>query len=330
MERRLLKPLRTAVAMFILLAFWQPRHGLAGEPGFDLSREPIQPLRPIGGLDPRKVTLGRKLFLDPILSADDTISCAHCHDLATGGSDHRARSLGIKGAEGVIRAPTVYNAALNFAQFWDGRAAGLDEQVSGPVTNPVEMGSTWPDVVKALSADEAYAAAFRDIYAHPPDARSIGDAIATFERSLITVNSRFDAFLLGNGTLSDDERKGYELFKSYGCASCHQGANVGGNMFEKFGFLGDYLSDRGHETQADQGRFNVTGREADRHVFKVPSLRMVASGGPYFHDGSAPDLETAVAVMGRYQLGREIPKRDIQHIVQFLMTLEGETVRVTP
>lgn len=315
-----------SAALFLLL-LWPARPVLAEGKPLDLSAEPIQPLQAIAGLDKRKVELGRRLFLDPRLSIDGTISCASCHDLSTGGSDHRARSIGVNGVEGSIRAPTVYNAALNFVQFWDGRAASLEEQVSGPVTNPAEMASSWDRVAQVLAADRDYAAAFRDIYGQTAGKLTVSDAIATFERSLIAVNSRFDAFLRGDAAaLSDDERKGYELFKSYGCASCHQGANVGGNMFEKFGFMGDYLADRGQETAADQGRFNVTGRESDRHVFKVPSLRMAASGGPYFHDGSALDLDTAVSVMARYQLGRDIPKQDVQKITQFLGSLMGETV----
>lgn len=310
----------------LLLLVWPARPVLAEGKPLDLSAEPIQPLQVISGLDKRKVELGRKLFHEPRLSIDGSISCASCHDLSNGGSDHQARSVGVKGAEGSIRAPTVYNAALNFVQFWDGRAASLEEQVSGPVTNPVEMASNWDHVTQVLAADRDYAAAFRDIYGRPAGKQTVSDAIATFERSLIAVNSRFDAFLRGDAAaLSDDERKGYELFKSYGCASCHQGANVGGNMFEKFGFLGDYLTERGQETAADQGRFNVTGWEGDRHVFKVPSLRMVASGGPYFHDGSALDLDTAVSVMARYQLGRDIPKHDVQKIILFLDSLMGET-----
>lgn len=305
--------------------------GLAAEPSRLLSGEPIQPLSMPTGLDQRKVALGKKLFFDPILSADGSVSCASCHDLTTGGSDHRPRSIGIKGQRGSIRAPSVYNSGLNFVQFWDGRAASLEAQAAGPITNPLEMGSAWPDVLAKLSAAPAYSAAFRTIYSSQPSAQSVTDAIATFERTLVSVNSRFDAYLRGDDTaLNEDERKGYELFKSYGCASCHQGANVGGNMFERFGFLGDYFTDRGHLTTADLGRFNVTGREADRNVFKVPSLRMVGSGGPYFHDGSVQDLQAAVEIMGRYQLGRELPKADVQRLVHFLNSLLGDTYQERP
>lgn len=287
--------------------------------------EPILPLSMPAGLDPSKVELGRRLFLDPILSADGSISCANCHDLGRGGSDHRARSIGINGAEGVIRAPTVYNSGYNFVQFWDGRAASLEAQISGPVTNPVEMGSQWPDVLRKLTDSPLYGPAFRKLYGGPPSQAAVADAIATFERTLVTVGSRFDAYLKGDkGAISDEERQGYALFVSYGCASCHQGANVGGNMYERFGFLGDYFADRGKLTQADFGRYNVTGRDADRYVFKVPSLRLSALGGPYFHDGSVDDLATAIQIMGRYQLGRDIPDKDVERIMLFLNTLVGK------
>ncbi|HVI52062.1 MAG TPA: cytochrome-c peroxidase [Candidatus Sulfotelmatobacter sp.] len=290
-----------------------------------LSGEPIQPLSVPEGLDLRKVELGRRLFSDPILSADGSVSCASCHDLARGGSDHRARSIGIKGAEGTIRAPSVYNSGFNFVQFWDGRAVSLEVQAAGPITNPLEMGSQWPDLLKKLTDNPVYGTAFRLVYGKPPSQAAVTDALATFERTLVTVNSRFDAYLKGDRkAISDEERKGYELFVAYGCASCHQGANVGGNMFERFGFMGNYFADRGTPTQADLGRFNVTGREADRFVFKVPSLRLSALGGPYFHDGSVADLSAAIQIMGRYQLGREIPEKDVDRIMQFLNTLVGK------
>ncbi len=288
--------------------------------------EPLRPLVAIQGLDPGKAALGRRLFFDPILSADGSISCQSCHDLSKGGSDHRARSIGIHGARGAVRAPTVFNAALNVAQFWDGRAATLEDQVSGPVTNPLEMGSTWPGLLRRLAAAPDYAAAFRRLYGHGPDKASVSDAIATFERGLITVNSRFDAYLLGDdNALNDNERKGYALFKSYGCASCHQGANVGGNMYQKFGFVGDYWGRKVHLTTADLGRFNVTGLARDRYVFKVPSLRLATVNGPYFHDGSVPSLEEAIRLMGRYQLGQTIPDGDIHLIIAFLGSLVGDT-----
>lgn len=286
--------------------------------------EPIRPLAAPPDIDPRKAELGRRLFDDPILSADGTVSCRSCHDLAHGGADTQTLAVGIGGARGTVNTPTVYNAALNLAQFWDGRARSLEEQVDGPLTNPAEMANSWPGVLKRLRASP-YRSTFKDVFGREPSAETVREAIAAFERTLVTTGSRFDAWLLGDeDALTPDEKKGYDLFKSYGCASCHQGANVGGNMFQRFGFFGDLIVGRGRETPADLGRYTVTQREADRRVFKVPSLRMAVLTPPYFHDGSVPTLSEAVRLMGRYQLGHEIGDDDIGLIVQFLGTLPGK------
>jgi cytochrome c peroxidase len=271
------------------------------------------------------VALGRALFHEPKLSHDNTVSCASCHDLGKGGVDGRARSIGINGAEGAINSPTVFNSGFNFKQFWDGRAATLEEQVDGPVQAPDEMGSTWEEVVGKLRAVPSYAASFKEVFPDGIQPRNIRNAIAEFERSLITPNSRFDEFLRGNeDAITAEEKAGYQHFKSHGCVSCHQGINVGGNMFETFGTMADYFGERGKLTKADLGRFNVTGREHDRFAFKVPSLRNVALTAPYFHDGSAKTLEEAVKVMGRHQLGEPLPDTEIALIVKFLKTLTGE------
>ncbi len=291
----------------------------------DGGHEPIRPIPLLTALDARKVALGHRLFHEPRLSHDNTIACASCHDLGHAGTDGRARSLGIHGAAGTFNAPSVFNAVFNFRQFWDGRAATLEEQIDSPVESAVEMGSTWPEIVAKLRATPEYAAAFTALYRDGVAPRNIQDAIATFERSLTTPNARFDRYLRGDAAaLTEEEKAGYEKFKSHGCASCHQGVNVGGNLFEDLGVMADYFTERGHITRADWGRFNVTGREEDRFVFKVPSLRNVARTAPYFHDGSVARLEDAVAVMGRYQLGEALPPEDVAQIVKFLETLTGE------
>jgi cytochrome c peroxidase len=290
-----------------------------------LKDEPITPLPLHLPLDQRKVNLGHRLFLDPRLSHDNTLSCSSCHGLETGGADRRARSIGIGGAKGDINAPTVFNSGFSFRQFWDGRAATLEEQIDGPVNNPREMGSSWPEVVRKLRADPGYARAFPELYSEGIQAGNIKDAIATFERSLVTTNSRFDKFLRGDQpALTERELAGYQRFKAYGCIACHQGVNVGGNMFQKFGIAADYFTDRGNITKADLGRMNVTGLERDRYRFKVPSLRNVALTPPYFHDGSAATLPDAVNIMARYQLGRSLSPEDRDLIVAFLGTLTGE------
>ena len=211
-------------------------------------------------MDPAKAALGRSLFHEPLLSKDGSISCASCHDLREGGDDGRRVSIGIEGQAGTINAPTVFNVGLNFAQFWDGRARTLEQQVDEPVQSPIEMGSLWPEVVAKLAGHPDYPGHFQAIYPDGINRKNIKDALAQFMRSLITPNSRFDQWLRGDeAALSAEERHGYELFKSYGCVSCHQGANVGGNMFQVFGVLNEYFKRRGNITEADLGRYNVTG-----------------------------------------------------------------------
>ena len=287
--------------------------------------EPIKPIPADVKLDARKVALGDKLFHDARLSRDNTVSCASCHDLAKGGVDGLPVSIGIGGAKGPINSPTVFNSGLNFRQFWDGRAASLEEQVAGPIHDPKEMGTTWAEVLGKLGKDEALVKQARQIYPDGLQAKNIADALAVFQRSLVTPNARFDRHLRGEkNVLTVDELKGYQLFKSYGCVACHQGVNVGGNMFQTFGVMGDYFAKRGNPTAADLGRFNVTKKESDKHSFKVPSLRNVALTAPYFHDGSARTLNDAVDVMFRYQLGRAASAQDKELIVKFLHTLTGE------
>jgi cytochrome c peroxidase len=288
-------------------------------------REPIRPIPQSLTLDAAKVSLGHKLFDEPMLSHDNTVSCASCHNLRTGGVDHRVRSIGIHQAEGSTTALTVFNSGLHFKQFWDGRADSLEDQVDGPTQADKEMGSTWPEILAKLEHSTEYTTAFKQIYPDGIQRANVKNAIAEFERSLITPNSRFDRYLRGEATaITADEKEGYHKFKAYGCITCHQGVDVGGNMFQPLGVMGDYFGDRGNLTKADFGRFNVTGNEEDKFVFKVPSLRNVAVVGPYFHDGSAKTLEQAVTTMAKYQLGRALPPQDLQQIVLFLNSLTGE------
>lgn len=299
---------------------------LTGLRDVGFSNEPIRPIPLSLPLNKEKVALGEKLFNEPKLSHDDSISCAYCHDLSLGGTDRKVHSLGSGGSSGEVNSPTVFNSGLNYRQFWDGRAATLEDQMDGPIHHPQEMASNWPEVAVKLSKDSAYLSAFTKLY---PDfgiqERSIKDAIATFECSLTTPNSRFDKFLRGNpNAITVEERQGYELFKSYGCAACHQGVNVGGNMYQTLGVMADYFGDRGSEGRADLGRFNITADEKDRHKFRVPSLRLVVLTPPYFHDGTADSLDKTIDVMAKYQLGRSIPVEDRGLIVKFLYTLPGE------
>ena len=289
------------------------------------SDEPIQPIEELKHLDARKIALGRKLFHDARLSRDGTVSCGSCHILRSGGTDKRAKSIGIRGAVGIYNAPTVLNSGFNFSQFWDGRAETLESQIDGPVQSQIEMGSTWPEVIGKLNKEPAYKEAFREIYGDAIESGSVKNAIAEFERSLATPDSRFDQYLRHNANvLTSQEQEGYRLFKSFGCASCHQGSNIGGNMYQRVGVMAPYFTDRGGLNQADLGRFNVTGNAHDRFMFKVPSLRNVALTAPYFHDGSAGTLLEAVGMMAKYQLGRPLSASESELIVEFLRTLTGK------
>lgn len=284
----------------------------------------VRPLPREASADPARVALGRRLFHDARLSSDGRISCASCHDLGQGGADHTAYSQGVNGALGDVNAPSVFNAVFNFRQFWDGRAASLDEQVEGPLTNSKEMGSNWNAILAVVGGDPEYAAAFREAYADGVSRATVKNALGTYVGSLVTPDARFDQFLRGErDALSDEERRGWELFQRLGCTNCHQGVNVGGNMFQTMGRMGDYFADRGEVTRADFGRFNVTGREPDRFKFKVPSLRNVALTAPYLHDGRAATLERAVDVMAQYQLGMALDREQVRLLVAFLQTLTG-------
>ncbi|MCS3512188.1 cytochrome c peroxidase [Pseudomonas grimontii] len=287
--------------------------------------EALKPLPPVAQLDPAKVELGRQLFNEPRLSVNNTLSCASCHHLESGGADNKPFSIGFDGKPVEINTPSVFNASLNFKQFWNGRVDTLEAQVEQVVISPVEMGSDWKTVVQNLSALPAYQAAFKQAYPDGVTAANVQNALATYERTLLTPNSRFDQYLLGNTEiLTIQEKYGYQRFKDYGCIACHQGINIGGNMFQKFGVMGDYFKVRGNPVESDLGRYLLTKDEEDRHVFKVPSLRNIAVTAPYFHDASAKTLEAAVDVMFKYQLGRNPSQEDKDLIIQFLKTLTGE------
>ncbi len=286
--------------------------------------EPLKPLPPVPLLDAATVELGRQLFNEKRLSVNGSLSCASCHRLATGGADDKPFSLGVDGQPVKLNTPTVFNASLNFKQFWDGRVDSLEAQSEQVVTSPVEMGNDWKTVVDNLTALPHYQAAFTQLYPDGVTAANVQNALATYERTLLTPDSRFDQYLRGDtDILTRAEKYGYQRFKEYGCIACHQGMNIGGNMFQKFGVMGDYFKDR-PPVETDLGRYLVTHDDEDRHVFKVPSLRNVAVTAPYFHNASAKTLEEAVDVMFTFQLGRVPSAEDKEQIIQFLKTLTGQ------
>ncbi|RLU05579.1 cytochrome B6 [Pseudomonas prosekii] len=287
--------------------------------------EPLKPLPAVPQQNPERVELGRQLFNEPRLSLDGNLSCASCHRMEHGGADTKALSIGFDGKPVAVNTPSVFNASLNFRQFWDGRSTSLESQIHEVLQSSAEMGSTWDHVLQTLSADASYKNAFAKAYPNGVTLGNVQNALASYERTLVSANSRFDQYLQGNtDALTTEEKYGYQRFKDYGCIACHQGVNIGGNMFQKLGVMADYFAARGNPTEADLGRYLVTKDEEDRNVFKVPSLRNVAVTAPYFHDGSVKTLEEAVSVMFRYQLGRVPSEEDKSLIVQFLKTLTGE------
>lgn len=285
---------------------------------------PVQPLPRTLELNADQVELGRRLFHDVRLSVDDTIACASCHAVDRYGVDGTPRSLGVRGQKGEVNAPTVFNSGFNFRQFWDGRVATLEEQVGGPVENPLEMASSWPQVLAKLELDTALQALAVKAYGRRLDEAMVRSSIAVFERSLITPDAPFDRFLRGEATALDDRaRIGWQRFRDLGCIACHQGVNLGGNMYATLGAMGDYFAGRPLD-KADLGLYNQTGRESDRHKFKVPGLRNVAETAPYFHDGRVASLEEAVQIMARLQLGLDLAPDDRVSLVAFLNSLTGK------
>jgi len=283
----------------------------------NLIAQPITPLPLTIKTDPAKVKLGKELFFDPILSADGTISCASCHDLFNGGDDGKVHSTGIKDKKGNINSPTVFNAVFNFSQFWDGRAKDLKEQAAGPIENPVEMGNNFENVIKTLSKTD-YKEKFNSIYKDGITKNNITDAIAEFEKTLITPDNPFDNYLRGDKkAITQKQKEGYELFISKGCISCHHGRNVGGNMYNKFGLLISIKDE-------NLGRYNVTKNEDDKQVFKVPTLRNIDQTSPYFHNGTVKTLKEAVYFMAKHQVGRAISEEEVDKIVSFLKSLSGK------
>ncbi|MBT3010887.1 MAG: cytochrome-c peroxidase [Candidatus Thiodiazotropha endolucinida] len=283
--------------------------------------EPIQPIKPVQNINLGQVELGKKLYFDPRLSKSGFISCNSCHNLSMGGTDNLKTSIGHNWQQGPINAPTVLNSSLNVAQFWDGRAADLKAQAGGPIANPGEMAFTHTLAIDVLTSIPEYVMEFKQVFGSDKiTIDEVTQAIAEFEKTLVTPNSRFDQWLLGDKqALSQDEMAGYTLFKESGCVSCHNGEAVGGNSFQKMGVVEPYKA-----KSPAEGLSAVTGKDADRFKFKVPTLRNVEMTYPYFHDGEAETLTEAVDVMGRLQLGKKFSDIENAQIVAFLKTLTGD------
>lgn len=294
---------------------------LIGQAAFAANQEPIQPITPAKVANPALVELGKKLYFDPRLSKSGFISCNSCHNLSMGGTDNIKTSIGHNWNEGPINAPTVLNSSLNVAQFWDGRAADLKAQAGGPIANPGEMGFSHTLAVGMLQSIPGYVAEFKKAFGvDKVTIDEVTKAIAAFEETLVTPNSRFDKWLKGDKkAITQDELAGYQLFKNTGCVACHNGPAVGGNSFQKMGQVEVYKA-----SSPAEGRSAVTGKDADRFNFKVPTLRNVEMTYPYFHDGAANTLPEAVDIMARIQLGKKFTAEENAQVVAFLKTLTGD------
>jgi len=285
------------------------------------AKEPVSPIRPVQNINLAQVELGKKLYFDPRLSKSGFISCNSCHNLSMGGTANIKTSIGDKWQQGPINAPTVLNSSLNVAQFWDGRAADLKEQAGGPIANPGEMASSHTLAIDVIRSIPAYVREFKLVFGSDEvNIDRVTQAIAEFEKTLVTPNSPFDQWLLGDkDALTADELAGYKLFKNSGCVACHNGEALGGTSFQKMGVVEPY------QTKSKvEGLVAVTGKDADRFKFKVPTLRNVEMTYPYFHDGEAATLTEAVDIMGRLQLGKKYTDKENAQIVAFLKTLTGD------
>ena len=284
-----------------------------------LSVEPNSPQN--NPTTPEKVQLGKSLFYDPRLSKSGNISCSSCHSLASYGADNLPTSIGHGFKTGERNAPTVLNASLHFSQFWDGRAEDLESQAAGPILNPIEMGMISEAIaVERIRSIPEYKQAFEKIFAEEQNSvsyQNIARAIASFERTLLTP-APFDEYLKGDhNALSVEAKAGLKTYISYGCTACHNGVGLGGTLYQKFGIIHPYIH------QKDTGRFQITQNPDDKYVFKVPSLRNVDRTAPYFHDGRVWNLEAAVIIMAKTQLGKEMSSEDAKKILSFLASLTG-------
>jgi len=269
------------------------------------AEEPITPIPEPPAADPLKVALGERLFTDPRLSRGNMRACSSCHDLETNGATKNAQDTAPDGSPLSLNTSTVFNSALSFRFGWEGEFRTLEAQAAASLQNPRIMDIQIEEVVGKLSHDQALVHQFEAAYGHGPDATNVLDAIATFERSLVTPGSQFDRWLTGDTTaLSAQQLDGYQLFKSLGCVSCHQGVNIGGNLFQRHGI------------------FHPLAR-AEPKILRVPSLRNIATTAPYFHDGSAVSLDEAVRKMASAQLNLTLTDQQVDEIVAFLRTLTG-------
>jgi len=271
------------------------------------------------------VDFGEKLYTSKLFSKSKSQSCASCHDFDKGGCDHLPTYQGIDHKPGQYNTPTIFNASLNFRQFWNGRAENLAQAIDDHVLDNTIFDNSWKNIVESMKGDETLVSLHNQSFSQSFSKDTIQKALTAYINRLLTPNSPFDRYLDGDTTaMSPEAIAGYELFQKYGCNTCHQGPNMGGNLFQKMGIYKDYFNDKGVINEADLGLFNVTHKEEDKYVFKVPSLRNISKTAPYMHDGQIDTLEKMVEIMGIYQVGQTIPSYDIPLIVKFLESLNGD------
>ena len=291
---------------------------------FCYAEEPIAPIPIEGIVNIKKAELGKELFFDTLLSKDNSTACASCHDVYHGGADSRVVSIGFAKKKGNIQAPTVLNAKYNFKQFWNGRANNLQEQADGPINNPAEHNMNPKMIEERVNASKAYKEKFKAAYSVsniPYDL--VLNAIVAFENALTTPNAKFDKFLRNEIPLSKEEQEGYIIFKQSGCITCHNGINIGSNSFQKMGTFVEYESNTTYPDRSD-----IIKEEENKNVFKVPTLRNITLTAPYFHDGSTKTLKEAIIAMSKYNLGQKLSDSEIEKIIAFFRTLEGETPKI--
>lgn len=315
--------LRNLALVFVtLLAGHLPA---AAEQQLNLKDSQILPVPERLQLDDRKVALGEKLFHEPRLSGAGTMACSSCHFTNRSGDDERTISITNTGEPDVFNTPTIFNVGLSHHITWQGRFTRLEPQIDTALSNPKHMAADWDVLLTFLQNEPEYAGLFREIYQTIVNRNNVLDSMAEYERSLITPNAPFDRWLKGDNTAIDQQTKeGYLLFREIGCVACHQGVNVGSNLFAPHGIFGDSHGQHHNESSnEDLSRYSITGREKDKRVFRVPSLRNVAETGPWFHDGSAEQLSDAVIEMAQHQLGIKLQDDDVNKIVRFLESLTG-------
>lgn len=327
-------PVMVAVAIVFASTLSRPVRSDAPDDGIRVLFPKQVPVPADNPMTPEKIALGRKLFFDKHFSLNQKISCNSCHDVATSGADGKSRSPGHKGELGGRNSPTVFNAAFRSVQFWDGRAASLEEQAKGPIINPLEMGM--PDhktLVARLAHEKTYLKSFEKTFGPGPiTIENVVKAIASYERTLITPNSPYDRYIAGEKTaLSESAKKGMKLVTTVGCNACHSGPMFAGpemppgqGFYQRFPTIPGTEYESKYHFSDDLGRFEATHVEADKHMWRVPTWRNIAITGPYFHNGAVAQLDEAVRVMAKTQLGKTLPEEDVKDIVAFLKSLTGE------